>query len=98
MSTITYSSIFIPILFLQALWIYSVGLVPYAKPGSAELFEAFKKCVGNSDGFLLAHHGPIVGGSSMMEAFYNLEELEESARIAWELQKDKQLEKIDLIS
>ncbi len=62
-----------------------VGLVPYEKPGTKELFDAFGKCVKASDGFLLGHHGPIVGGNTIMEAFYGLEELEESCRIAWEL-------------
>ena len=65
-----------------------VGLVPYAKPGSQELFAAFKKCVNNSEGYLLKNHGPVVGGEDLMSAFYNLEELEESAHIAWKLRKE----------
>lgn len=64
----------------------TVGLVPYAKPGSDELFEEFRKCVEKSDGFLLRNHGPIVGGKSLFDAFYCLEELEESARIAWQIE------------
>ncbi|ADK82375.1 class II aldolase/adducin family protein [Sediminispirochaeta smaragdinae] len=63
----------------------SVGLVPYAKPGSRELFEAFQLRLDKSDGFLLEHHGPIVGGADLESAFYILEELEESARVAWML-------------
>lgn len=39
----------------------TVGLVPYGKPGSEELFSAFRQCVSGSDGFLLENHGPIVG-------------------------------------
>ncbi len=64
----------------------TVGLVPYAKPGSNELFEEFRKCVEKSDGFLLRNHGPVVGGKSLLDAFYCLEELEESTRIAWEIE------------
>lgn len=64
----------------------TVGLVPYHKPGTPELFASFAQCVTDSDGFLLANHGPIVGGKTLMDAFYALEELEESARIAWELE------------
>ena len=64
----------------------TVGLVPYGKPGSQELFDAFAICVNDSDGFLLKNHGPVVGGKDLMSAFYSLEELEESARVAWELQ------------
>lgn len=62
----------------------TVGLVPYAKPGSKELFDAFEKCVDLSDGYLLRNHGAVVGDKNMMSAFFGLEELEESARVAWE--------------
>lgn len=63
----------------------NVGIVPYEKPGSIELFQAFRKCVNQGNAFLLANHGPIIGGNSLFETFYGLEELEESARIAWKL-------------
>lgn len=63
----------------------TVGLVPYEKPGSQALFQAFRERVKDSDGFLLKNHGPVVPGKTVMDAFYCLEELEESARIAWEL-------------
>jgi len=63
----------------------TVGLVPYEKPGSPELFDAFNERVHASDGWLLSHHGPVVPGKSIMEAFFAFEELEESAHIAWEL-------------
>jgi len=63
----------------------TVGLVPYAKPGSKELFDQFAARVCQNDGFLLANHGPVVGGTDLFAAFYSLEELEESARVAWEL-------------
>ncbi len=63
----------------------TVGLVPYGKPGSKELFAYFKECIDKSDGFLLANHGPIVGGDTLMNAFASLEELEESVKIAWHI-------------
>lgn len=62
-----------------------IGLVPYAKPGSSELFAYMKDCVNFSDGFILANHGPLIPGKSLMDAFAGIEELEESARIAWHL-------------
>jgi len=65
----------------------TVGMIPYEKPGSEALFSAFRERVGNSAGYLLRRHGPVVPGRSVMDAFYSLEELEESCRIAWELQK-----------
>ncbi|MDR1873809.1 MAG: class II aldolase/adducin family protein [Synergistaceae bacterium] len=63
----------------------TVGLVPFAPPGSKELFELFAERIERSDGYLLAGHGPVVGGDDLLSAFYNLEELEESARVAWAL-------------
>ena len=74
----------------------TVGIVPYATPGSQELFEAFGKVINESDAFLLANHGPVVSGSSVLDAFYGLEELEESCRIAWEAEGDSaKLNKIE---
>lgn len=67
----------------------TVGLIPYAKPGSEELFSAFRERVADSDGYLLKNHGPIAGGKSLMDAFYAIEELEESARVAWALKNQK---------
>ena len=63
----------------------SIGLIPYEKPGSQALFDAFRERVHRSDGYLLRQHGPVVPGKTVMDAFYCLEELEDSARIAWEL-------------
>lgn len=65
----------------------TVGMIPYEKPGSKELFTAFEERVRDSDGYLLGKHGPVVGGRDIMDAFYKIEELEESSRIAWELKK-----------
>lgn len=63
----------------------TVGLIPYGKPGTQALFDAFRERIQKSDGYLLQNHGPIVGSKSLMDAFYCLEELEESARVAWEI-------------
>ena len=60
-------------------------MIPYAKPGSQELFRLFDERKAESGGFLLANHGPIVGGKDLLSVFYIMEELEESSRIAWEL-------------
>lgn len=71
----------------------SVGMIPYAKPGSEELFAAFRERIKDSDGYLLKNHGPVVGGKNLKDAFFALEELEESARVAWTL-KDEAAERI----
>ena len=44
--------------------------------------------IGSGDGFVLKNHGPIIGGKTIMDAFYGIEELEESARMAWYLSKE----------
>lgn len=65
-----------------------VGLIPYAGPGSRELFDAFAEGAGKSDGWILKNHGPVVCGKDLMKAFACIEELEESCRIAWELRNE----------
>ena len=57
------------------------------QPGSQALFDAFERCVDKSGGYLLKQHGAVVPGKNLMDAFYSLEELEESAKIAWMLRK-----------
>lgn len=67
----------------------NIALVPYAKPGSQELFGLFAEQVSKGDGYLLANHGPVVPGKTVMDSFYGIEELEESCHIAWELEQRK---------
>ena len=63
----------------------TVGMIPYAKPGSQELFRYMEERIMDSDAYLLKQHGPVVAGKTVLDAFYGLEELEESARTAWYL-------------
>ena len=70
-----------------------IGMIPYAKPGSAELFEQFESCMHRGNAWLLKNHGPVVGGKDLMDAFSGLEELEEACRIAWEM-KDMNIPQI----
>lgn len=72
----------------------TIGLIPYAPPGSRELFQAFGEKINDSDGYLLKNHGPVVAGKDMMTAFAALEELEESAKIAWYLRKEEGAQQI----
>ncbi len=67
----------------------NVALVPFAKPGSQELFSLFQSRIALGDAFLLANHGPVVPGKSILDAFYGIEELEESCHIAWELERNQ---------
>lgn len=63
----------------------AVGIIPYELPGSEALFSAFEKRIAASDGYILKQHGPVVPGKDILDAFYNLEELEESVKIAFYL-------------
>lgn len=71
-----------------------IGLIPYAPPGSQELFAYAKQNIELADGFLLSHHGPIVPGKNILDAFNILEELEESCRIAWEFKDHPEITRI----
>lgn len=64
----------------------NVVRVPYAPPGSQTLFRLFEQSLTDARGYLLANHGPVVGAADVEEAFYALEELEESAKTAWFLE------------
>ena len=66
-----------------------IALVPYGKPGSNELFAFFQGALTDTRGYLLQNHGPVVGHNDLLSAYYALEELEESARIAWYLRGEK---------
>jgi ribulose-5-phosphate 4-epimerase/fuculose-1-phosphate aldolase len=60
-----------------------VALVPYSPPGSSELFSLFEKhIVDDVKCYLLAHHGSIIAAESLLSASFDLEELEDSTRIA----------------
>ncbi|RSL32186.1 aldolase [Salibacterium salarium] len=69
----------------------TIGLVPYGKPGSQKLFDYFAERVNDSDGYILKNHGPVIGDKDLVAAFYDLEELEESTKIAWELRNEGEL-------
>jgi ribulose-5-phosphate 4-epimerase/fuculose-1-phosphate aldolase len=56
-------------------------LVPYAKPGDAALAEAVRAYAAVSHALLLANHGPIVAGTSLVEAASAIEEIEETAKL-----------------
>lgn len=68
----------------------TIGLIPYGQPGSNKLFKLFEERVHGSDGYILQNHGPVIGDKDLKSAFYALEELEESAKIAWYLRNEKQ--------
>jgi ribulose-5-phosphate 4-epimerase/fuculose-1-phosphate aldolase len=56
-------------------------LVPYYPPGDRTLAKAVEKLAGAHHAVLLANHGPVVAGSSLENAAYATEELEETAKL-----------------
>lgn len=61
-------------------------LVPYFAPGDQALAEAVRSLAGRHHAMLLANHGPVVAGTSLANAQYATEELEETAKLFLMLQ------------
>lgn len=69
---------------LTAYFVMRVGrlpLVPYFAPGDEALARAVEKLAGKHHAVLLANHGPVVAGSSLANAQFATEELEETAKL-----------------
>jgi ribulose-5-phosphate 4-epimerase/fuculose-1-phosphate aldolase len=69
---------------LTAYYVMRVGrlpLIPFHPPGATSLATAVGAVASKSRAMLLAHHGPIVAGSSLADAMSAIEELEETARL-----------------
>lgn len=69
---------------LTAYYVMRVGrlpLVPYLPPGDAALAKAVSTLAGAHHAVLLANHGPVVAGTSLANAQYATEELEETAKL-----------------
>lgn len=69
---------------LTAYYIMRVGrlpLVPYFAPGNPDLAHAVRALASQHHAVLLANHGPVVAGTSLDNAQYAVEELEEAAKL-----------------
>ena len=69
---------------LTAYYVMRVGrlpLVPYFPPGDPDLAHAVRALAGRHHAVLLANHGPVVAGTSLADAQYAVEELEETAKL-----------------
>lgn len=58
-----------------------VPLVPYTRPGSAEVAPLIAARAAGAAAVLLANHGPVVSAKSFRDAVFAAEELEETARL-----------------
>ena len=59
-----------------------VPVVPYTRPGSAEVRPLIARIVAEHSAALLENHGPIVSGATLDAAVFAIEELEEAAKLA----------------
>ncbi|MDP3264933.1 MAG: 3-oxo-tetronate 4-phosphate decarboxylase [Cypionkella sp.] len=69
---------------LTAYYVMRVGrlpLVPYFAPGDLDLAHAVRALASKHHAVLLANHGPVVAGTSLANAQYATEELEETAKL-----------------
>jgi len=69
---------------LTAYFVMRVGrlpLAPYFPPGDEALARAVENLAGEHHAVLLANHGPVVAGTSLANAQYATEELEETAKL-----------------
>lgn len=58
-----------------------VPVVPYTKPGSADVAPLIRAKAPDHPAILLGNHGPVVAGASLEAAVFAMEELEETARL-----------------
>ncbi|MDE0091804.1 MAG: class II aldolase/adducin family protein [Oligoflexia bacterium] len=58
-----------------------VPFVPYIRPGTKQLGESLKPFVKKSRAVILSHHGAVVWGKNLQEAFLIMEQLEHSCKI-----------------
>ncbi len=70
-----------PLTAYHAMRIGALPLVPYFPPGDPALGEAVAEAAKTSHALLMANHGPVVAGTSLKDAVYASEELEETAKL-----------------
>nr|WP_314264897.1 aldolase [uncultured Moellerella sp.] len=56
-------------------------LIEYLPPGDDRIGEEIAKLAVDHNAVLLSNHGPVVGGKTLRQAFFNTEELEDTARL-----------------
>ena len=74
---------------LTAYYVMRIGrlpLVPYFAPGDPDLAHAVRALASTHHAVLLANHGPVIAGTSLANAQYATEELEETAKLFLMLQ------------
>ena len=59
----------------------SMPVVPYYRPGDPAMGPAIQRAATTARAVLLANHGPVVSGATLIDAVYAAEELEEAAKL-----------------
>jgi len=75
------SNVLPPITAYYVMKIGTLPLVPYFPPGDLDLARAVREMASDHHAVLLANHGPVVAGTSLQDAVYATEELEETAKL-----------------
>lgn len=70
-----------PLTAYYAMRVGTLALVPYYPPGDVALAEAVRVKAQTNHAVLLANHGPVVAGKTLLDAQYATEELEETAKL-----------------
>ncbi|MDF3855819.1 3-oxo-tetronate 4-phosphate decarboxylase [Paracoccus pantotrophus] len=78
-----------PLTAYYAMRVGHLPMVPYYAPGDDALALAVKERAGSAHAVLLANHGPVVAGKTLLDAQYAAEELEETAKLHLMLQGRK---------
>ena len=69
---------------ITAYYVMKIGtlpLIPYFQPGDIKLANAVREMASKHHAVLLANHGPVVAGTTLEDAVYATEELEETAKL-----------------
>ena len=77
---------------ITAYYVMRIGrlpLIPYFPPGDLDLAKAVGEMASCHHAVLLANHGPVVAGTSLEDAVYATEELEETAKLFLLLRDNK---------
>ena len=80
------TDVFPPITAYAIMQVGKLALVPYFPPGDQALADAVRKLAGKHHAVLLANHGPVVAGTSLVAAINAIEELEQTAQLMLLLQ------------
>lgn len=86
MDGLDHANVFPPITAYAIMQVGRLALVPYFPPGDESLAQAVRALAGKHHAVLLAHHGPVVAGSTLDAAVNAIEELEQTAKLMLLLQ------------